>query len=151
MKLELYDSDKLNFVELNITGDGDDYTRVDEESKFLDAEVYNLFASCFERSNKLYDYYESTRYNARQFIPLRNALVENLNSLNSIDNKEYFVEYISQIFLGTNFILKLDIQDKNWCNNWEYYYIKLKSINQDLIALVDRCISEERILWVIGY
>ena len=43
MRLELYDSKELNFVELNITGGNDSYIRCDKESKYIDSIVFNLF------------------------------------------------------------------------------------------------------------
>lgn len=150
MRLEIYSSDKLNFVELNITGDNDNYITCDTESKFIDTELFNLFASCFEKANKLYEYFGAIRFNSRQIIPLRNALKENLESLEKINTEELFTEYIGSVFLGTAFILELEKQDKSWSPNWDHYLVKIKKANADLISLVDQCIDEGRVLWVIG-
>jgi len=75
MRLEIYDSKDLNFVELNITGGNDTLIRCDKESKFIDSVVFNVFTPCFENANKLYEYYGPTKYNARKIIPLRNELI----------------------------------------------------------------------------
>ncbi len=57
MRIELYSSEYLNIVELNTTGDNDNYIKGDSESKYLESEVFNLFANCFENANKLYEFF----------------------------------------------------------------------------------------------
>ena len=151
MRIELYDSDKLNFVELNITGDNDNYESIDSESRFLDGEVFNIFISCFENSNKLFDYFGPTKYNSRKIIPLRNELAIYLEKLKKISSIDTFLSFIGDIFLGNNFVLSLEHIDKNWKNNWKIYVDKLIDVNQDMIDLVDLCVEQERILWVKGY
>ena len=151
MKLEIYDADDLNFVELNITGDNSNYKRCDSESIYLDSAVFNLFTSCFEDANKLYDYFSSTKYNSRKIIPLRNELLKNLEDFESIKSKDEFNNNISQRLFGREFIEELTSIDKNWLNNWETYLVKLKKVNKDLIEFTEKCADEERILWVIGY
>ncbi|MBN1183565.1 MAG: hypothetical protein JXB49_14845 [Bacteroidales bacterium] len=151
MKIELFDASNLNFVEFNITGDGQNYIKCDSESKFLDSEVFNLFSSCFEKSDSLFDYFTPSKYNPRNIIKLKNALLDNLEKLIKIDSNETFIDHISQIFLGNNFILKLKDMDKAWESNWKVYLDKLKDVNKGLIELIDKCIEEDRILWVIGY
>ena len=151
MRLEIYDANKLNFVELNTTGDNDNYIRCDEASRYVDTEVFNIYAHCFEEANKLYEYYEPTKYNSRKIVPLRNALLENLDNLNTIDSKELFVEFIGNIFLGKEFILSLEKIDKTWDENWETYIVKLRDINREIIKVTEDCIENEKILWVVGY
>ena len=58
-------SEIIDFVEFNITGDAENYNRCDDESLYLGADVFNIFASCFERSNHLFDLdRKSTRLNS---------------------------------------------------------------------------------------
>ncbi len=151
MKIELFNADKLNFVELNITGDNNNYKRCDSESKYLDSKVFNLFTSCFENANKLYDYISSTKYNSRKIIPLRNELINNLEELNKIYSREKFMDNISNRLFGQEFIEELEKNNKNWLDNWESYLKKLKKVNKELIELTEKCADEERILWVVGY
>jgi hypothetical protein len=151
MRLEIYDANRLNFVELNTTGDNENYIRCDEASRYVDTEIFNLFAYCFEEANKLYEYYEPTKYNSRKIVPLRNALLKNLEQLNEIDSEETFVEFISNIFLGKEFILSLEKIDKKWNENWETYLAKLRELNQEIIQISEDCIENEKILWVVGY
>ena len=151
MRVELYGSDKLSFVTLNVTGDNDNYESIDTESKFLDGEVFNLFISCFENSNKMFDYFEPTKYNSRRIIPLRNELVNYLERLQKIKSLDDFLSFIGGIFLGTNFVLSLEHVDKNWKDNWTVYLDNLVKVNQELIDFVNLCVERERILWVKGY
>ena len=151
MRLELYGSKDLNFVELNITGTEDQYIKCDQESKYIDSVVFNLFADCFEKANNLYEYYEPTKFNARYIIPLRNRLLTNLTKLENIKSLPEFQDYISLKVHGKEFLLALIRKDKNWMNHWITFHEELIRVNMDLLNLVDFCIDEDRLLWVVGY
>lgn len=151
MKIELFGSNKLNFVELNVTGDNDNYESIDSESKFLEGEVFNLFTLCFENSNKLFDYFGPTKYNSRKIIPLKNELIEYLERLQSIQSFEDFLDMIEGIFLGNNFIEALERKDPKWKDNWKAYFDQLIQVNKDLIKFIDMSVEQDRILWVKGY
>jgi len=151
MRIELFDSDYLNIVELNTTGDDENYVKGDSESKFVEGEVFNIFTSCFENANKLYEFFGATKYNVRKIVPLKNELTKNLENFERIDTLELFKEFLDQIFLGADFIEELAIEDHNWEANWKVYLEKLIKVNKGLIELTDKCIEEQRILWVIGY
>ena len=151
MRLELYDSKDLNFVELNITGGNDTLIRCDKESKFIDSVVFNLFTPCFENANKLYEYYGPTKYNARKIIPLRNELITHRDELMALETLDAFEEMVSSHFLGREFLEEAQNSDQDWKSNWENYKDSLIQINIELIAITEKCADEERILWVVGY
>lgn len=151
MKLEIFNADELTFVELNITGDNNNYRRCDSESKYVDSNVFNLFTSCFENANKLYDYFGSTKYNSRKIIPLRNELLQDLQELENIKSRDEFQNWVSNKLFGAGFISELSKNDKDWLENWESVAAKLKQVIKDIIELTEKCADEERILWVIGY
>lgn len=152
MKLGLITKDEcIDFVEFNITGDTENYNKCDQESLFLNSNVFNIFAVCFERSNHLFEFIGQTMYNSRKIIPLRNALDENLEKLNVIENIDEFKQYVTRIFLGRDLLLDLAQADPLWEQCWKFYLRRLIIINRDLIKLVDKCIDDERVLWVIGY
>jgi hypothetical protein len=90
-------------------------------------------------------------YNTRKIIPLKNALDKNLERLSIIENIEEFKRYVSGIFLGRDLLVDLAQADPLWEQCWKFYLRRLTIINRDLIKLVDRCVEEERVLWVIGY
>jgi len=151
MKLQIYTSKELNFVELNYTGGNDTYIRCDKESKYIDSIVFNLFTPCFESANKLYEYYGPTKYNARKIIPLRNELIKHLKSLQNLSSAESFIKHISSHFLGKDFIEALGSEFPGWEKSWESYLKNLIAINKELIELAEKCADEEKILWVVGY
>jgi hypothetical protein len=151
MKLDIYDSKNLNFVELNCTGTDKEYIKCDSESKFLDTEVFNLYVDCFEKANNLYEYYEPTKFNSRYIVPLRNRLLTNLTFLEKIKSLSEFQDNINSKVHGKEFLRRLIRDDKNWTDRWMLYAEKLIKINKELIGFVDFCIDEDRILWVIGY
>ena len=151
MRLEIYGANNLNFVEFNITGDLETIQRCDKDSLYMDTELFNLFSECFESSSNLYDYFGPTKYNARNIVVLLNMLKANFEKIERINNLENFVDFAGSKFLGSGFVIEIERIDKNWRLNWEQYKLKLVAINQQLIDLVNRCIEEERILWLIGY
>ncbi len=151
MKLTIYDSKELNFVELNYTGGNDAYIRCDKESKYVDSIVFNLFSPCFEAANKLYEYYGPTKYNARKIIPLRNELIKHLDKLQTIKALKEFKDQISRHFLGKEFLEALKKDHPEWEKDWQTYLNKLIDINKQMITLAEKCADEEKILWVVGY
>ena len=151
MKLAIYDSKELNFVELNYTGSNDAYIRCDKESKYIDSNVFNLFTACFEVANKLYEYYGPTKYNARKIIPLRNELINYLEKLQSLNSLNDFRDHIGKDFLGKDFLELLDKEQPEWQKEWKSYLDKLMAINKQMVELVEKCADEEKILWVVGY
>ena len=151
MKLNIYDYKELNFVELNYTGGNETYIRCDKESKYLDTTVFNIFAPCFEAANKLYEYYGPTKYNARKIIPLRNELINHLDSLKVLSSPNDFADHLSLHYLGSEFLDALEKEDPNWKDSWKDIQNKLISLSQEMIDLTEKCADEEKILWVVGY
>ncbi len=151
MRFHLYDNKQLNFVELNSTGTNNQYVKCDPESKFVDSVVFNLFSECFEKANSLYEYYGHTKFNTRYIVPLRNQLLTNLTYLERVNALAEFQSYINGKILGKEFLLALVRLDKNWSSRWMIYHEKLVKLNKEILDLVDFCIDEDRILWVVGY
>ena len=151
MKLSVYNYRELNFVELNTTGTEETYNKCDPESRYMDCLVFNLFTECFEKANQLYEYYDATKYNTRYIIPLRNNLLTHITQLQQIKTLDGFEKYISGKILGREFMQALVKSDKKWMERWTEYHEKLVVVSQDILDLVDFCIDEDRILWVIGY
>jgi len=151
MHIELYNADRLNFVELNITGDNDNYNRCDVESRYLDSSVFYLFQPCFENANPTYDYFSGTKYNARKIIVLRNDLLSNLRQFEAIVTVKDFREMVKGRFMGTEFLSELAAEDSDWESNWDDHRRKIIRVNKDLIELAEKCAYDDRILWVIGY
>jgi len=151
LRIEIFDADYLNIVELNTTGDNEHYIKGDSESSYMQSEVFNLFIKCFENSNQLYEFYGATKYDIRKIVPLKNELEKKLNALQSINSLDEFKSHIEEIFLGNEFLDKLNKHYPGWENQWKEYLDRLTKVNKGLIKIVEKCIDEQRILWVIGY
>ena len=152
MKLGLMTKDEcIDFVEFNITGNSEDYIKCHDESLYINSSVFNIFAGCFEQSNHLFEFVGQTMYNSRKIIPLRNALDRNLERLTIIENVNEFKQYVTGIFLGRDLLIDLLRADPLWEQCWKFYLRQMILINRNLITLVDRCVEEERVLWVIGF
>lgn len=141
----------IDFVEFNITGDSENYNRCDNESLYLNTNIFNIYVGCFERSNHLFDFTVPTMYNSRKFIPLINELALNLKDLLSINNIEQFRKYLKGVFLGDDLIKTICDFDPDYENNWRTHMRKLIQINRHIMRLIDTCIEEERTLWIIPY
>jgi len=149
MRIELFEANKLNFVEFNFTGDNDGFVRCDSESKYLDTAVFNLFIDCFERTNNLFDYFIPSRYNVRNFLPLIKELELKKAELFKIDNADNLKNYLLNKTFGNQFIQnlkKLDI-----ISDWKEILNKFIKILDDLKLLLQFCLENECTLWIIGY
>lgn len=151
MNFSIYRAKELNFVELNITGSEESYNKLDPESSYIDSVVFNIFTQCFESANILYEYYMPTKYNTRYIIPLRNNLLTHLTKLEQLNTLTEFRDFISAKILGKEFLIALVQSDKNWSEHWKQYHKKLIILTRKMLQLIDFCIDEDRILWVIGY
>lgn|SRR6056297_1370357 len=151
LRIELFDADYLNIVELNTTGDDENYVKGDDESQYMQSEVFNIFINCFENSNRLYEFYGATKYDIRKIVPLKNELSAKLERLRNIKDLNEFKAHIQQIFLGSEFLDKLNQHYADWEKEWTQYRDKLIEVNKGLIAITDQCLEEQRVLWVIGY
>lgn len=151
MHIELYNSDLLNFVEFNTTGDNDNFHRCDVESKYLDSPVFYLFQPCFEEANNTYDYFAGTKYNSRKIIVLLNELKACLKSFELLNDANEFTSLITSRFMGKEFLTELEETDPQWMTYWREHNRKIIGVNKDLIELVEKCAFEEKVLWVIGY
>jgi len=151
MRIELLKNDWLNFVELNISGDNENVFRCHPESSYIEADVFNLFTPCFEKSNNLFEFFGQTRYNSRLIIPLQNELKNHMAIIEKLENPEAFRSFSDEIFLGHKFITELGKMDPQWEKNWYKYHAQIMRVGLDLIALTNRCVEQERVLWVIGY
>ena len=113
--------------------------------------VFNLFSPCFEKANKLYEYYGPTKFNSRKIIPLRNELIKYKEHLERLKTADDLKEFVGDHFLGIEFIEVLNSKRPGWEENAEYVLDKLTRISYQLIQITELCADEERILWVIGY
>jgi hypothetical protein len=73
------------------------------------------------------------------------------SDLETLDNPDLFTSYIMKRSMGAQFLEYLGEDDPDWQGNWEKYQQKIKEVCQSLIAFVNRCCTEDKVLWVKGY
>jgi hypothetical protein len=151
MKSGFFGLEQLNFVEFNTSGDEVNYQKFSESSRFLSSEVFNLFVHCFENSHELYEYFEPSKFNARRIIVLRNELLKNIEILMRIESKEQFMNHIENVFLGKAYIDEMTRTNHNWHNAWKIQLDMLISVNKEMLEIIDSCLENEQVLWLIGY
>ncbi len=151
MKLNFFGIDNLNFVEFNTTGSNTEYQKLSPESRFLSSEVFNLFALCFEKSDDLYEYFGPSKFNARNIVILQNELKTHLGKLEQINTCDFFVKFINNTFLGQGYLNQIQRKNVDWTDDWQLYLSKIIEVNKTIIQIIDKCIDDERTLWVIGY
>ena len=151
MRIELYKLDLHNLVEFSVTLSEENYRICSSDSYFMDEQLFYLFQSCFEKSSKLFDYYEPTKYDLRNIVPLLNELKKIKSKLEKSDSVDSFMEFISSRNMGAQFLKVLDKDDPDWKNHWEAIYKNLTDVCLKLLSLADQCFNEDKILWVKGY
>ncbi|MBQ9470024.1 MAG: hypothetical protein IJU72_03615 [Bacteroidales bacterium] len=152
MNLSIQKKDEaIDFVELNITGDTVNYNRCDEESLYINSMVFNVFADCFERSNHLFDHMQPTAYNSRHFIALKNELSSNLYKLLDISNMNDFWGFMASQHMGQKMVELLGGDAPEGRKRWRRCLRHLIRDNNYITRLIDRCIEQNLVLWVIPF
>ncbi len=151
MKIELFKLDLRNLVEFNISGSDENYRICSSDSWYLDEQLFYLFQPCFEKSSKLFDYYEPTRYDIRNIIPLLNALKAFHKDLEAAQNVDSFIVFMENQNMGTQLLHLLKKDDPQWKEHWNTVYQQLLEVCNRLISLADQCFNEDKVLWVKGF
>ncbi len=151
MKIELFKLDLHNLVEFNISGSVENYRICSSDSWFLDEQLFYLFQPCFEKSSKLFDYYEPTRYDIRNIVPLLNELKTFYKKLEAAQTLDLFTAFLQNQNMGVQFLNLLQQDDPHWKKHWDTCHEQLMEVCKKLISLANQCFNEDKVLWVKGY
>jgi hypothetical protein len=151
MRTELFKLDLENLVEFSVSGADENYKICSSDSFFMEEQLFYLFQSCFEKSNKIFDYNEPTKYGPRNIIPLLNRLRDFQDKLASADSEDSYKDFILNRSMGGHYIKILDKENEDWLNAWKEHQEKLMQVCLGLITLAENCINEDKVLWVRGY
>ncbi len=151
MKIKLYTSEDLNFVEFSFSRDHQKFGPLGKNSRYLHAAVFCLFQNAFELSHFDYDYYQPTAYNDSSLIKLRNNLVEHVSIIRQIESPEELETYALKQVAGIDFLNEIKTFIPKWRIGWENIRDQVKEVVDELIELVDYCIDEDKTFWVKGY
>jgi hypothetical protein len=150
MRIELFKLDLQHLVEFSISASDENYKICSSDSYFMDERLFYLFQSCFEASSKLFDYYEPTKYDLRNIVPLLNQLRNLEKEIGSVDSSGSFNEFLQNRSMGNQFLKHLEKEDTEWKKNWSGHVKKLTAVCRELISLADTCFNEDKVLWVKG-
>lgn len=143
------DVDQGPYFEFNISGNERRCQPRGQDSLFLDEAVFNIFADCFSNSAKDFNYFGPTKYDRADLLNLRKELGSVHSRLAEINNPEQFREKVAALSGGKTFLsgiktqFDLDIE-------WEEVLLALQETRKELVEVVNLCIREGRVLWVLG-
>lgn len=135
------------YVEFNISGD-EDYFHWCESSSFLDEKIFRLFYECFDKVSGSFNYYGPTIFIGEKLKELELEFEKTAINLNEIKSLSQLIEYLKR--KNDGFIAEIHEECSDWRNNFEDVLISLRDVNDGLISIIRRCISEKRVLWVLG-
>jgi hypothetical protein len=151
MKIKLYNSDEMNFVEFSFSSGHQGFEPTTSRSKYVHSAVFCLFQYAFELSKPDFRYYRATAYGSPDIVKLRNHLVDQLSRIMRIVSAEALETYVLKQVEGIDFLNELKTENPNWRISWENIRDQLKQVLDELLEMVDFCIDEDKIFWVKGY
>ena len=151
MKIDILGLEDMNFVQIQIVGNNEEFEKLSESAKYLESPVFSIFRSCFELSYPDFQYSGNNLFNTNQVVSLRNHLVTHLARILAIQSPEELQAFVMHQFSGLEFMDELKTLYHDWQIFWEVIRDKLVGINKDLIELADNCIDDEKELFVKGY
>ena len=117
MRIELFKLDLQHLVEFSISASDENYKICSSDSFFMEEKLFYLFQSCFEASSKIFDYYEPTKYDLRNLVPLLNQLKNLEEEIGFVDSPESFKKILQNRSMGNQFLKHLEKEDTAWEKN----------------------------------
>ena len=151
MKLNILGLKDMNFVQVQIVSEEEEFEKLSDVAKYLDSPVFSIFRNCFELSYPDFQYSGNNLFSTNQVVSLRHRLMTQLTRILAIDNPEDLKAFIMHQIAGLEFMDELKTLYQDWHIYWEIIKDKLAGVNNDLIEIADRCIDDEKKLFVKGY
>lgn len=121
-----------------------------EDSVFLEDDFYGFFSNAFQLSNKKFNYYGDTKYKTEELKKLKILLEKEMENINKISSLRDFDTFVYSINAHFDFHKILEYAGIEWKKNWEEIKKQLCAVNQGLIDTVQRCLDNNKVLWVLG-
>ncbi len=151
MKIKLYSSEDLNFVEFSSSSFEEGFMPFSENSRYLHSAVFCLFQYAFELSNPEFEYYRPTAFSDSSLATLRNHMVDQISKIEKISSAEELEAYALKQVAGIDFLNEIKSFYPKWRISWENIRDQVKQVVDELLEIVDFCIDEDRVFWVKGY
>lgn len=138
------------YVQFDISGDENHYNFWHSDSLYLYEPIFGVFVDCFEKSVERLNYYGPTVFRASELLRLEQALESSQRDFEQITSSDDLISKLSKLILGKNFLRELEKENYDLKTEWGTVVSSLKLINDALVELVQKCIQEKRVLWVLG-
>ena len=151
MKIKLFTSEDLNFVEFSLSSGRRQFKPHTDRSRYLNSAVFSLFQHAFELGRPDFHYYQPTPYRGPEIVRLRNHLVDQISMIGRVLSAEDLEAFALKQLEGIDFLNEMKTDYPNWKIGWENARDQLRGVLDELLEMVDYCIDEDKIFWVKGY
>lgn len=138
------------YVQFDISGNTNQYNVWHKDSLYLDEVIFGVFLACFEKSVEKLIYYGPTCFRETELLRLQQELENNRDEFNRILSADDLINKILQMKVGRNFLRELELENFDLNTGWKGLVGSLVEINDTLVELTQKCIRENRVLWVLG-
>lgn len=153
MDLELKSKNAISgtcWIEFNRSGTVDKFKNWDIDSRYLDELAYNLYTDIFEDNADNFNYYGPSYFASGQLIKIKKDLKKRITDYKNLTSLNDLIEFVKKISNGLN--LDHELQDAYGQGNRQLDKLTedIYSLGESLIAFVDKCILEQKPLWILG-
>lgn len=134
------------------TGDLKEPENWNDNSRYLSSSIFgSLFWDSFESldGNKFDIVGPPTAYKDEELKKILVLLQDNLGALEKINSLEEFIQRITRFDKVLLAELNHDYGEV-WKKDWREILDKLIVVNKDLMQIVENCLKDSRVLWVLG-
>ncbi len=136
------------YVEFNIDGSLASYLHWDTRSYYLQQAVFCALAGCF--GTRAPNVIGQASYSGDELVKLLAALKAKQARLANIEDSNALIRAVTDTAMGMSFLTALTSEQHDLQTEWRTIARLLEAIVEELIELVQKCIMEERVLWVLG-
>lgn len=153
MNLELKSKNDISgtcWIEFNRSGTVDKFTNWDNDSKYLDEFAYNLFTDLFENNTDDFNYYGPSYFTSGQLTKIKRDFEKRINDYINLTSLTDLIEFSKKASNSLN--LDHDLQEAYEQRNRQINKLTedIHSLGKSLIAFFDKCILEQKSLWILG-
>jgi hypothetical protein len=139
------------WVEFNISGTPEKFDFNQEDSRYLDESGYNLFVDIVEKNSASFNYYGPSLVGLTNLQALKLDLENRRSEMSGIRTIDEFIVFAKYKKFQPDFINEM-VEFKNSLDERldKENLIDTNPLMNDINEVVDKCMKEKRVLWVLG-
>jgi hypothetical protein len=139
------------WIEFNISGTPEKFDFNQEDSRYLDESGYNLFVDIVEKNSSFFNFYGPSLVGLTNLQALKLDLEKRRSEMSVIRTIDEFIAFAKYKNFQPDFINEM-VEFKNSLDERldKENLIDTNPIMNDIIEVVDKCMKEKRVLWVLG-